>query len=52
MPGLARALRDEQWEMAALLLVHAVLDTAQRIPRDAIPQLMEALEGEGNGSQE
>ena len=52
MPGLAHALRDEQWETAALLLVRAVLDTTQRIPQDAIPQLMEALEGEANDSQE
>ena len=52
MPSLAQAVRGEQWEMAALLLVRAVLETTRRIPHDAIPQLMEALEGEMNGSQE
>ena len=52
MPSLAHALRDEQWEMAAMLLVRAVLETTRRIPYDAIPQLMEALEGETHDSQE
>ncbi len=52
MPGLAPVLREGRWEIAALLLVRAVLDTTQRIPQDAVPQLMEALEGETNDGQE
>ena len=51
MPGLTYALREEQWDLAALLLIRALLDTALRIPEDAIPQLMEALEGEPDGSR-
>lgn len=51
MPSLAHALREEQWKLAALLLVRALLETTLRIPEDAIPQLMEALEGESHGSQ-
>ena len=46
MPTLANAIRTEQWEVAALLLVRALLESAMRVPQDAIPQLMEALEGE------
>ncbi len=49
--SLAEAIRSEQWELAALLLVRAVLETTRRIPQDAVLQLMEALEGEPNGPQ-
>lgn len=51
MPSLAQAVRGEQWEVAALLLVRALLETTLRIPEDAIPQLMEALEGEEHDDQ-
>ena len=46
MPGLAQAVRSEQWEVAALLLMRALLETTLRIPEDAIP-----LEGEERGDQ-
>ncbi len=46
MPTLAQAIRREQWELAALLLLQGVLEAVQRIPEDAIPQLLEALEGD------
>ncbi len=46
MPGLAYALREEQWDMAAVILVQALLEITLRIPEDAIPQLLEALDGE------
>ncbi len=46
MPGLAFAIQEEQWELAAVILVRALLETTLRIPEDAIPQLLEALEGE------
>ncbi|MBI4338787.1 MAG: hypothetical protein HY680_02400 [Chloroflexi bacterium] len=53
MSILALAVREERWELAALLLLRALLDAAERIPEDAVPQLLEALEGaadgEGNG---
>ncbi len=48
MPGLAFAIQKEQWDLAALILLQALLETTLRIPEDAIPQLMEALEGEPN----
>ncbi len=51
MSNLAQAIRGEQWELAALLLVRAVLETTRRIPEDAIPQLMEALEGGADGPE-
>ncbi|MDO8751291.1 MAG: hypothetical protein Q7K03_09145 [Dehalococcoidia bacterium] len=46
MPGLAFAIRKEQWDLAAVILVRALLETTLRIPEDAIPQLLEALEEE------
>ena len=52
MPTLANAIRTEQWEVAAVLLVRALLELALRVPQDAIPQLMEALESEPHGWQE
>lgn len=51
MPSLAYAIREEQWELAALLLVRALLETTLRLPEDAIPQLIEALEGEQDAGQ-
>ena len=51
MPSLAHALREEHWELAALLLVRALLETTLRLPEDAIPQLMEALEGDQDAGQ-
>ncbi len=51
MPSLANALREEQWDLAALMLVRALLETTLRLPEDAIPQLMEALEGEPDVGQ-
>ncbi len=52
MPTLANAIRTEQWEVAALLLVRALLESALRVSQDAIPQLMEALEGDRRDRQE
>ena len=51
MSSLAQAVQGEQWELAALLLLRALLETTRRISEDAIPQLMEALEGEARGDQ-
>lgn len=52
MPTLANAIRTEQWEVAAVLLLRALLELALQVPQDAIPQLMEALEGEPRDRQE
>ena len=51
MPSLAQAVQGEQWELAALVLVRALLETTLRIPEDAIPQLLAALEGEAHGER-
>jgi hypothetical protein len=45
MSTLAQAVRKERWELAALLLLQGMWEAVQRIPEDAIPQLLEALEG-------
>ncbi|MBI4202070.1 MAG: hypothetical protein HY532_02995 [Chloroflexi bacterium] len=42
MTTLAQAIQQEQWELAALLLVQGVLEAAQRIPEDALLQLLES----------
>ena len=52
MPTLANAIRTEQWEVAAVLQVRALLELALQVPQDAIPQLMEALEGDPHDRQE
>lgn len=45
MSTLSQAIRKEQWELAALLLLQGMLAAVERLPDDAIPQLLEALEG-------
>ncbi|MBI4197635.1 MAG: hypothetical protein HY533_00815 [Chloroflexi bacterium] len=45
MSTLAQAVRKERWELAALLLLQGMWEVVQRVPEDAIPQLLEALEG-------
>ncbi|MCH7706558.1 MAG: hypothetical protein IIB33_05880 [Chloroflexi bacterium] len=52
MPGLAHAVREERWDLVAMLLLKALLETAQRLPEDAIPQLIRALEGEQDADPE
>lgn len=51
MPALASALKEEQWQVAALILVRAMLAATLRIPEDAIPQLLETLEGDHCASE-
>ena len=51
MPALANAIRNEQWEVAAVLLVRALLETTLRVPEDAIPQIMATLEGAPDGGK-
>jgi hypothetical protein len=43
------AVREKRWEVAALYLLVAVLEAAGQVPRDALPGLLEALEGERAG---
>jgi len=40
------AVRQGRWEAAALYLLVAVLEAADQVPQDALPGLLEALEGE------
>ena len=47
MTTLAQAIQQEQWELAALLLVQGMLEAAQRIPEDALLQLLEILDAQG-----
>ena len=48
MPGLEFAIQQEQWDLAAVILIQALLEVTLRIPEDAIPQILEALEGESD----
>ncbi len=45
MGTLTEAIRTERWDIAALVLLNAVMDTALTLPEDAIPQMLEMLEG-------
>ena len=44
-------MREERWEEAALCLLVGLLQTAARVPEDALVGLLEALEGEENGRE-
>ena len=46
---LRMAVRQRRWEAAALYLLVAVLEAAVQVPQDALPGLLEALEGERSG---
>ena len=45
MSALAEAIRTERWDIAALVLLNALMDTVLTLPEDAIPQMLEILEG-------
>ncbi len=45
MGTLAEAIRTERWDVAALVLLNALMETALTLPDDAIPQMLEMLEG-------
>ena len=49
MSTLAEAIRAERWDIAALVLLNALMDTALTLPEDAIPQMLEILEGTDDG---
>ncbi len=51
MSTLAEAIRAERWDIAALVLLNALMDTALTLPEDAIPQMLEILEGTDDGQQ-
>ncbi len=46
---LRRALREKQWELASVCLLLGMMRTTLAIPKDALPGLLEVLEGESNG---
>ena len=46
------AIREQRWDLAALCLLLGTLEMAMAIPEEALPGLLEALEGEVNGRQE
>ncbi len=45
MGVLSAAIKEERWEEVALCLLVGLLQTASRVPRDALAGLLEALEG-------
>ena len=45
------ALQEEQWELASLCLLLGLMRTTLSIPEDALPGLLEALEGDSNGQK-
>ncbi|MCS7206792.1 MAG: hypothetical protein NZ951_02520 [Dehalococcoidia bacterium] len=45
MSALSHAIAQERWEVAAYLLLLGVLRTAQRLPPDALEDLLHALQG-------
>ena len=52
MSLLTRALREEQWDLASLCLMLAVLRMVLRLPPDTVVGLLEALEeGEENAPE-
>ncbi len=51
MSTLAEAIRAERWDIAALVLLNALMDTALALPEDAIPQMLEILEGTDDGQR-
>ena len=48
MSLLSRAIRQERWEVAALCLLIGLLRAAAEVPEDALPGLLEVLEGESD----
>ena len=51
MGTLAEAIRTERWDVAALVLLNALMETALTLPEDAIPQMLEMLEGTDDGQR-
>ena len=51
MSALAEAIRAERWDIAALVLLNALMETVLTLPEDAIPQMLEILEGTDDGQR-
>lgn len=51
MSTLADAIQAERWDLAALVLLNALMETALTLPEDAIPHMLEILEGTDDGQQ-
>ncbi|MFN3974626.1 MAG: hypothetical protein ACK4K2_05060 [Dehalococcoidia bacterium] len=45
MSALSQAIAQERWETAAYLLLLGILRTAQRVPPNALEDLLHALQG-------
>ena len=52
MALLMEAIQEQKWEVAALCLLIGLLRSTLEVPEDALPGLLEALEGEQNGPTE
>lgn len=48
MSALSQAIAQEQWDTAAYLLLLGILRTAQRVPPNALEDLLHALQGMEN----
>ena len=51
MSTLAEAIRTERWDVAALVLLNALMETVLTLPEDAIPHMLEILEGTDDGQR-
>lgn len=51
MGMLAEAIQTERWDIAALVLLNALMETALTLPEEAIPQMLEILEGTDDGQR-
>ncbi len=51
MGTLAEAIQTERWDIAALVLLTALMETALTLPEDAIPQILDMLEGTDDGQR-
>lgn len=51
MQALTTAIEMERWDVAALLMLHALLRVTAMVPPDAVHGLLEALEGDDHASR-
>ena len=49
MRVLDAAIAEEQWELVSLYLLVGMLKSTLSIPEEALPGLLEVLEGESDG---
>ena len=51
MYALTMAIERQRWDVAALLLVQAMLNVVDSVPPDALQGLLEVLEGDTDAAQ-